>query len=221
MGGSMGKTRRAVPLKLRFEIFKRDSFMCRYCGRRPPEIVLHVEHVVAVANGGDNSPANLVTSCGTCNIGKGTESVATTELPAVSDEGIARMQADANRLRAMAMAHVHREQAIDELEAAFRTKWGEAFRWFWFRTKDGELDGHGDAEPPRPESIKSRLRDGVEFPLLVECIEITRRRFYCQYRPAMSYSEPAAYFFGVLRKKLDAAAEAAQNSGDSQHAAHP
>ena len=30
--------RRAVSKKLRFEIFKRDSFTCQYCGRKAPDV---------------------------------------------------------------------------------------------------------------------------------------------------------------------------------------
>jgi hypothetical protein len=32
--------------------------------------MLHADHVVAVANGGSDEPANLVTSCAKCNLGK-------------------------------------------------------------------------------------------------------------------------------------------------------
>lgn len=40
--------------KLRFEILKRDAFACRYCGRRAPNVELHIDHVVPVARGGRN-----------------------------------------------------------------------------------------------------------------------------------------------------------------------
>lgn len=56
--------------RLRFEIFKRDGFACRYCGARPPSVQLQIEHVVARSRGGTNQPENLVTSCVACNQGK-------------------------------------------------------------------------------------------------------------------------------------------------------
>lgn len=56
--------------RTRFEIFKRDAFTCQYCGRKPPTVILHVDHIVAVANGGDASRENLITSCADCNLGK-------------------------------------------------------------------------------------------------------------------------------------------------------
>lgn len=63
--------RKAMSKKTRFEVFKRDTFTCQYCGAKAPEAVLHVDHINPVANGGDNSIMNLVTACAACNGGKG------------------------------------------------------------------------------------------------------------------------------------------------------
>lgn len=60
----------AVSKRKRFEIFKRDSFTCQYCGRTPPAAVLECDHVTAVANGGGDESHNLITSCFDCNRGK-------------------------------------------------------------------------------------------------------------------------------------------------------
>lgn len=62
--------RKAVSIKTRFEVFKRDSFTCQYCGQSAPTVVLHLDHLEAVANGGSNDVLNLITSCATCNLGK-------------------------------------------------------------------------------------------------------------------------------------------------------
>lgn len=63
--------RRAISKKTRFEVFKRDGFKCQYCGAHPPGVLLHVDHIVAVAAGGENGIDNLVTACEPCNLGKG------------------------------------------------------------------------------------------------------------------------------------------------------
>lgn len=68
-------TRIQISKKLRFEVFKRDGFVCQYCGSHPPKVVLHVDHIVAVAEGGGNNSDNLVTSCQPCNLGKGARSL--------------------------------------------------------------------------------------------------------------------------------------------------
>lgn len=61
---------RQISVRTRFEIFKRDDFTCRYCGRKTPEVVLEVDHIVPVCDGGSNDPINLATSCWECNRGK-------------------------------------------------------------------------------------------------------------------------------------------------------
>jgi len=61
----------ALSKKLRFEVFKRDSFTCQYCGRKAPDIILEVDHIQPVAKDGKDTITNLITSCFECNRGKG------------------------------------------------------------------------------------------------------------------------------------------------------
>ena len=70
--------RKALSKKTRFEVFKRDSFKCQYCGRSAPEVVLHVDHIKPVKEGGDNELFNLVTACFDCNSGKGARKLSDT-----------------------------------------------------------------------------------------------------------------------------------------------
>lgn len=66
-------SRKGISKKTRIEVFKRDSFRCRYCGKKPTDddgVVLHLDHIKPVAKGGDNNILNLVTSCFDCNMGK-------------------------------------------------------------------------------------------------------------------------------------------------------
>lgn len=62
--------RKPLGKRVRFEVFKRDSFTCQYCGAKAPDAVLNVDHIVPVAKGGTNDIVNLVTSCQPCNSGK-------------------------------------------------------------------------------------------------------------------------------------------------------
>lgn len=62
--------KKGTPKKLRFEVFKRDSFTCQYCGRKAPDVILHVDHVVPESDGGPTTLLNLITSCRDCNLGK-------------------------------------------------------------------------------------------------------------------------------------------------------
>lgn len=60
----------AISVRTRFEVFKRDEFTCRYCGRKSPDVVLEADHIVPVCNGGSDDPINLTTACWDCNRGK-------------------------------------------------------------------------------------------------------------------------------------------------------
>lgn len=62
--------RKSLSPRTRFEVFKRDDYTCRYCGRKSPEVVLEIDHIVPVCEGGSNDVINLATSCWECNSGK-------------------------------------------------------------------------------------------------------------------------------------------------------
>jgi hypothetical protein len=54
----------------RFDVFKRDGFTCQYCGQRPPDVVLEVDHIHPISKGGTDDDLNLITACYNCNRGK-------------------------------------------------------------------------------------------------------------------------------------------------------
>lgn len=70
--------REPIRKSVRFEVFKRDSFTCQYCGQKAPDVVLEVDHITPVAGGGDNDILNLVTACKACNAGKSDRSLSDT-----------------------------------------------------------------------------------------------------------------------------------------------
>lgn len=90
------KKRSAVSATMRIQIGERDGWHCRYCalpvvwegffrtllavefsdiGDSVNDLwrifALSPDHVVPLAAGGDNTPSNVVTACGTCNYAKG------------------------------------------------------------------------------------------------------------------------------------------------------
>lgn len=50
--------------ELRAFVFKRDGYICRYCGSGPP---LECDHVHPFSRGGATDETNLVTACRPCN----------------------------------------------------------------------------------------------------------------------------------------------------------
>lgn len=73
----MAAKRKGLSPSLRWTVFSRDGFTCRYCGAQAGQegIELVVDHVVSVAEGGDDRIDNLATACRGCNSGKGAKSL--------------------------------------------------------------------------------------------------------------------------------------------------
>ena len=62
--------RKGLSTRKRFAILTRDKFKCGYCGAPPTRYELEVDHIVPVAEGGNDSNENLITACWRCNAGK-------------------------------------------------------------------------------------------------------------------------------------------------------
>lgn len=61
-------------MKLRKQVFQRDDYTCRYCGKRGG--LLEADHVIPFSKGGSDDISNLVTACRRCNRQKRDKSVA-------------------------------------------------------------------------------------------------------------------------------------------------
>lgn len=55
----------------RRNIFLRDGYRCQYCGRRPAQRELNLDHIHPRSRGGPTTWENLVCCCRTCNLLKG------------------------------------------------------------------------------------------------------------------------------------------------------
>jgi|CXWL01.1.fsa_nt_gi hypothetical protein len=68
--------KRAIPMKLRYQVLARDCFKCVGCGRSPAThvgVVLHIDHITPFSKGGKTVLENLRSFCQDCNWGKGGE----------------------------------------------------------------------------------------------------------------------------------------------------
>lgn len=63
-------SRNAIGSQRRFALLQRDGFACLYCGARPGNDRLHLDHVIPWSRGGSDHDRNLVTACDRCNLGK-------------------------------------------------------------------------------------------------------------------------------------------------------
>lgn len=62
--------RPTMPSSKRFAVLARDNYTCQYCGRKPPDVTLQIDHRLPFSLGGTDELRNLVTACSECNGGK-------------------------------------------------------------------------------------------------------------------------------------------------------
>jgi len=63
------KSARQIGQDVSWQVFKRDGYACRYCGR--DDVPLTVDHLVLWEEGGPSTPENLVAACRKCNKKRG------------------------------------------------------------------------------------------------------------------------------------------------------
>lgn len=63
------KTQRQIDAYVTWDVFKRDNYTCRYCGRTG--IPLTVDHIDIWENGGATIKENLLSACRSCNKDRG------------------------------------------------------------------------------------------------------------------------------------------------------
>ena len=113
----------------RFEVFKRDKFTCRYCGKKSPEAILEIDHIVPLAAGGWSELENLVTACYECNRGKGAKFLS--EVPAgesLHERTVLLAEQELQIAEYNHWRHQRREREDKEI-AAFFQAWPYRDRW--------------------------------------------------------------------------------------------
>ena len=118
----MSPERKPIGKGLRFKIFHRDAFTCQYCGRQPPDVVLELDHIRPVAEGGTNDELNLVSSCEACNRGKGKHLLERTQRP---DADLAWMEAQQElaELTRYQSAKAKRDTILREIIHGLQADW--------------------------------------------------------------------------------------------------
>ncbi len=65
----------------KFSLFSRDRGVCAYCGHRPKEDDLTMEHITPTSRGGRLRWMNMVTACRSCNVRKGSRTPEEAHMP--------------------------------------------------------------------------------------------------------------------------------------------
>ena len=92
-----------ISKKVRFLVFERDFFTCQYCGRKPncDDVVLHIDHIIPIKQGGSDEMSNLVTSCSSCNLGKGVKIINNIKTIADIEKDVELSKERLNQMREM------------------------------------------------------------------------------------------------------------------------
>ena len=106
-------SRKPLSKAVRFEVFKRDSFKCQYCGASAPDVILEVDHIKPVSKGGTNDLLNLITSCRDCNRGKHDKPLTDRSFVAIQRQQLEDLQ---ERREQITMMLEWREQLANEIE---------------------------------------------------------------------------------------------------------
>lgn len=115
---AIGKTKR-------FEVFRRDGFTCQYCGNRPPDIVLEVDHIDPVSKGGSDHDLNLITSCFDCNRGKRDRVLSERAIKPDADLEFLKVQQEIAEARRFLEAERRREEVTLQVIEAIQRAWEE------------------------------------------------------------------------------------------------
>jgi hypothetical protein len=106
----------SIRKSVRFAVFDRDNFTCRYCGKSTDDgIILEADHVIPKSKGGSDEIENLVASCLDCNRGKSAKSIGSTAPETDRDrrrrlQELAETQRSAEELVALSSAKRERIQ---------------------------------------------------------------------------------------------------------------
>jgi hypothetical protein len=172
--------RQAISRKNRFDVFKRDGFCCSYCGAHPSrDVLLEVDHIRPVADGGGNDIDNLVTACWDCNRGKGARLLSSVP-QSLEDKAAETLEREA-QIRAfnavMEAARERREDDIWSVAEIFMQRFGDE-----------------DIQRTRLSSIRMFL-DRLPLSEVLEAMTIAVEKKYSRV-PAFSY------FAGICWRKI-------------------
>ena len=176
--------RKSLSKKIRFEVFKRDSFRCQYCGRSAPDVILEVDHIIPVAEGGKDEIINLITSCRDCNRGKGKRKLTDKD---VLEKQKAELDALNEKREQMEMMIQWREELSEIIDQ--QVKEVEKLIYRVIGVKNREL------LPWARNEIYSLIKR-FGFNEVMESTEISFRRYY------LGYAEPDKSDFNYAFKKI-------------------
>lgn len=196
-------TDRPVSPRLRFEVLRRDSFCCRYCGLHAADgRGLTVDHVLPRALGGADTAENLVAACSDCNEGKASVPL---DAPLVADvDHDARRWAEAMR----------RAAEIQQNAQAILTERVRSFDELWLRWTYTDTAQPVERPATWVQTIDGYLASGIEYGVFVRAVDLAMNKQGLK-GPYGAFR----YFCGVVRnvqkERVQIAADLLRNECDA------
>jgi hypothetical protein len=208
--------RETLSKKLRFEVFKRDSFTCQYCGQKAPDVILQCDHINPVAAGGGNDILNLVTSCFDCNSGKGARTLSEQAVLNKQVDQLAELQARREQIEMLIEWRSGLERLKEDTTERLAEHWAATTEGRVSLTKTGKDKvrkmvkefGLDLVLQAMPEAIDTYGRRGEGDRLTIESIDIAFSRLAGVCRTLRDSKEKpwlrrAFYVRGILRARLN------------------
>ena len=170
-----------ISKRTRYEVLRRDSFTCRYCGSKAPDVELHVDHVMPTALGGSDKPNNLVAACRDCNAGKASSSPDEAVLASVAEDSAQWLEA---RRRASEEAALERVQLEHDVLMFL-------CHWRGWDADEVFLPPHAEA------TVRNWLSSGLTLDDILEAHDIAMSARH------ISVYKVWRYMCGVLRRRQE------------------
>jgi hypothetical protein len=186
-----------VSVRTRFEVFKRDRFTCRYCGRHAPDVLVEVDHIIPVAAGGSSEMDNLITACWDCNRGKADRLLEEGSRPVVSQEAVDEVRERVAQAEAYAGLIATERRLHDRMVSEINAAWARAFGAKLYEHEDGTywLFPTDYEQFPEATSLRTFLR---RLPLadILEAVDETAAR--CE----RSTYGTCRYFYAICWRRI-------------------
>lgn len=177
-----------VGTKTRFEVFKRDSFTCMYCGRTPPTVTLEVDHIHPTSKGGSDEIDNLITACWDCNSGKSDRLLTESPVAGINlAEKLTFQRERASQLKAYNDFKLSERQEFEGLAMLVSDRWVE-------------LEGGDSAETMVELEKMTSIRKFVELLPVAEVLDAVEIAFSKTMH--RSYQATWKYFCGICWNKV-------------------
>jgi len=190
----------AISKTVRFEVFKRDSFRCQYCGKTPPGVMLEVDHIQPRSKGGPDAINNLITACFDCNRGK--RDIVLGTIPGTLALNLETLKEKETQLREYNKFIQEYNKFIQKIEARIQSETEAVNAVFKEAFPGWVLNGWVLNEEFKQASVKRFLRH-LPISAVLEAMEQSCQRMKDKYRSNdRAGDEAIRYFCGYCWRKI-------------------